>query len=174
MVNYLIRLYVRLAFLQAKPQDVPASLPVLVVSVLLMLVSYVLAVLSQLPFGEAVLRAVFEAGFTAIFIYTALILCEQKSRFIQTYASICGASIVFNLCYWPILLIDTGNESEGVVETAIELAETILFVWGIAVTAHIYQHAFNLKRWGGVAVALLSVVLAIALMVMIFPRQAVS
>lgn len=160
--------------MQAKPQDVPASLPVLVASVLLMLISYVVAVLSQLSFGEAVLRAVFEAGFVAVFIYVILTLREQKPRFMQTYASICGTSIVFNLCYWPILLVDTGNEFEGVAGTVIELLETILFVWGIAVTAHIYQHAFNLKRWGGVAVALLSVVLAIALMVTIFPRQAVS
>ena len=174
LINYLIRLYVRLAFLQAKPQDVPASPPILVGSVLVMLASYMAAVLSQLSFIEAVQRAVFEAAFVAIFIYGVLVLREQKSRFVQTYTAICGTSIVFNLCYWPILLIDAGNDFEGAAKTIIELAETILFVWGIAVTAHIYQHAFDLKRWGGVAVALLSVILAIAIMVTIFPHRAVS
>ena len=170
-MGYLVKLYIRVAFLQSGPQDVPGHPFVLLLSLLGMLLTYVIASLSYFSVGEELARGVLDTAYLAAFTYIVLTLRDHKARFRQTFSALCGVSAILNLCFWPVLTLSSGAELGATSATLLGLTIYTFYVWSIAVGGHIFRHALNLGWPGGIGVALLNLFIGIAIINAAFPPQ---
>ena len=171
MLQY-FHLFLDIALLRRKPQDVPASRTLLGLSVAAAVVSYVLAISSQYTVFGALLRAVLDVAFLAGFLYLLLLWSRYPKRFTQAFTALCGTGTLLQLISWPLVgLADpagmAGPSTRGL--AALLLLGTT--IWGVFVIAHILRHTLERSLSLGAALAVLYAIAASLLAVTLFPPE---
>lgn len=152
-MRQLLTAWFYIAFLMARPSDHPGDSLSLRTALLAAVFSYVLAITSVVGISLAVVYALLDIGFAAGSLWVALRLAQKTNRFVQAFASYCGASSILNLASIFMLRADA-----GVAESAqgLSLPVVIYFVylvWGISMVAHIIRHTFEVSLPVGVLAA---------------------
>ena len=145
------------SLLQAKPQDVPFSYPLLAITTVTSIVSYVLALE---PVGSEVARvlgrgvsiaplAVAEHLFFAATVWLFLRLRRRSDRFVQTITAMFGVSTIVQFVMWPIatwLLHDQGTPGANLPAFLI----FALRIWILIVYARIFKETLETRMGAGV------------------------
>jgi hypothetical protein len=164
-----IRLYTQIALLRRGPQDLPASLLLLVLTVLGYLgvnfvVSSVLPPDSRWP--EALLV---DTLFTLLWYVLLLRLLGRPERTLQTTSAVFGFQAVLS----PLLV---GSEwlmrrfgEDTAWQLPITLAGLLLFVWLIAANSHVVKAALEWSPASSVALVILQTLVGWALQFALFP-----
>ncbi|MDO9371162.1 MAG: hypothetical protein Q7U07_01000 [Gammaproteobacteria bacterium] len=130
MLN-LLRIFVNLCLLRAKPQDLPAA-PALTAAALVAYIAVGLGLsLPDLGFGRALLWAVLDTLVIVLLTHGALLLRHFPERLQQTLTALLGSGALLGLVAWPI--IGTQNS----------IVQLVLLLWNLAVVAHILRHALS-------------------------------
>ncbi|MDJ0958781.1 MAG: hypothetical protein QNI91_18080 [Arenicellales bacterium] len=141
-----------ITLIQAKPQDVPFSYPLLAITAVTSIISYILALE---PVGPEVTRvlgkqisvtplAVAEHLFFAATVWVILRFRRHTERFVQTITSMFGVSTIIQLIMWPV----TGwlLKNQGTPEANIPAFLIFgLRVWILIVYAHIFKETLETR-----------------------------
>ena len=160
-----------ICLLRAGPQDIPASRELLglamasytLVSFLLSLPAYPLAVAGQLALLDAVLLIVFAS--------TALYLRGKMARLTQTLTALSGTGTLLGLFALPVIqLLSSGLEAGQPVLLA-GMLWLLLFGWSLIVVAHIMRHALSVNLPVAIVIAMLYTLVAMQVMNTLFPMS---
>ncbi len=140
---------VRICLFRDGPQELPANSSLLI---LLVAVAWVVQTLliSQLDEGGTVgLEVTLAVAFSLLFTWLALTLRGGTNRFLQTASALFGTNLVLLVPVAPLLFM-AGSNGDGALQTLL----LALWIWSIAIKAHIFRHALDLPIAGGVLVAI--------------------
>jgi peptidoglycan/LPS O-acetylase OafA/YrhL len=154
-LNLLLKLFIDICRLRAKPQDVPASSALLLLTIVLALVSGILAISGSVyGFMQTAIISLMDVAVTLILLSLILKLMNLSSRLLQTATAIFGTGAIINLLSLPVmLLMNSGAENPGY-QLLGALLYFALLIWGLTVMAHILRHSFQLPLTGGLLIAI--------------------
>ena len=156
----LANFFVDIALLRRAPQDLPASMPVFIMVVLLNVIVATIGVADIIPGASAMAAAMTDVVIMLVMLRLVLMIQNRAARYVQTATAIFGSGIVLGLIALPLqLTIDPnaqGNEIPGIVS----LAYLVLLVWSQLVIAHVLRHALDISFALGVGLALVYSVLS--------------
>lgn len=158
----LLQLFVDILFLQAGPQDLPASRVLLVIAVAASVVASTMLARETLAGPTALARVGLELGLTVGLLALLLGASGRGARFQQSLIALCGTGAILAILAWPLFgrIVDHGPE-----DSMAALAMLLLwglYGWSILVTGHILRHALDTGLGRGIALALLYALLVVA------------
>ncbi len=162
-------LFLEICLFRRGPQDVPASYVLLAVCGMLYMATGVLTLLTLASAPEnALLHAITDFGTYGMITWLLLLLRSRSPRFLQTFTAMLGTGALISVVAWPITTWRTQDPSAGGLSTLILWG---VVIWSIAVTAHIVQHALEIRRAQAIALAMLYVVASLVLNVTFMAQQ---
>jgi hypothetical protein len=167
-----VRLFVQIALLRRGPQDLPASIFLLVVTVIGYLL-VVVVVSSLLPPANAwSLPLLVYAVFTLAWYIGMLRLVGRPERAVQTVTAVFGLQAVVAppmiLSQW--LLRRFGDDSDW--QLPIAFSGLVLVIWLIAALSHVVKAALEWSTAASVALVILQIAAAQLLALAVFPTGA--
>ncbi|MES9940391.1 MAG: hypothetical protein ABW104_01340 [Candidatus Thiodiazotropha sp. 6PLUC2] len=161
----LLNAAIELCLLKRGPQDLPLSIHLLWLTILLnMFVSVLMLTDGQSGLGRAIWQTLFELALMLGMLYTALRMRGLSQRFIQAVTALMLSGFLLGMLVLP--LIAWGKQSQSVESGLLFL---IVFSWGIVVFGHILRHTFDFSLNVGIAAALLYTMIAGSLIAIFFP-----
>lgn len=130
----------RLLAFRGGPQHLPASMPLM----LFLLAAYLLQNVitgTQLEDPDAGAKGLVAVAVQVTAVAALLRWRRYPSRFVQTVTALAGVGIVFNAISWVILARFDGSQDQP----ELALAWFAVFIWSLAVDAHIYRHALSIR-----------------------------
>lgn len=153
----LFNLFWDICLLRKGPQNVPASLDLLRLSLVAYCGSGLLAVLLDMPqtsFGLALLLTAADVALLTALAYLGLYLLGRLGRFTQTLTALAGVGTLLQLIALPLgLWYQHALASDGAPELPAMLW-LLLLAWSIVATGHILRHAFSVSFGLGVLYAI--------------------
>ncbi len=174
MINSLKTLFnsfLEICLFQRGPQDLPTSGFFLGIVFVISLSVALLLNLINLSFQHAVVAVIL--NFAVVIIITQLILrlYNKPMRFVQTLTAQLGAGIVISVFAVPVVVMLVYAEKHDVSMTTGSLFWLGLFIWEIAVTAHILRHALSTTLLQGFLISILYPLVYFQLIDFIFPTS---
>lgn len=152
-VYALIQPFVRLSLLNANPQDLPASAPLLRT----VLGAYLLmSALTAAPFYgtmPSLLAAGVDVSLLAGYAWVALRARSHQERYVQTLISLAGVGVIIAVLTLPVTYMLYSSGATGGSDVVL-FAQVLIFIWLLAAYGHIYRHALSIGLFGGVLVSL--------------------
>lgn len=161
----IVRPFLMIALLRAGPQDLPASVPLL----LLALMVYVLLGTGiAIPYYDvplAILQAVGDAVLLSGFCWLILRLRVRAARLAQSLTALAGTGVIIGACLFvPTLVLAHAGEA-GPLAGFASLLYLGLVCWLLLVWGHIFRRALDLDWLGwGVLAALAYLILSAVLL----------
>lgn len=156
----LLKLFINLCLLRAKPQDVPASWFLLGLIVATYILVSLAVAATTLPPARAMFFALADVVILALFTYAVLLLRSFAERFLQTLTALVGVGALFGLVAWPILAI-SGQQYTFLIYA--------LMIWNIAVVAFILREALTISFILSLAASLGYFSISLIALGMLFP-----
>lgn len=155
----LVKLFFDLCLLRTKPQDLPHSYLLLVITLALYAIfSYVTSALG-VPASNAVLAAVVDTGLMTGLAYGAVWIPSHTERFLKTLLALAGSGAIMEVIALPLLLLTGPNDSgtASVATTLFSVAWLALITWSVTVIAHILRHTLSIHFFYAAAIAVVYV-----------------
>ena len=150
-----------MCLLKFRPQDVPASRELLLLSVVIyFLLDFLLAGLDE-NITNALPAALVDTVFLLVFTRVLLLLCRKVNRWTQTVTALAGTGMVFGLLLLPTVITLSGPDPMTPLQQVLSIHLYLLLIWFVVVLAHIFRHAMSSSFTLGVFVALVYLVLGI-------------
>ncbi len=141
--------------LRARPQDIPSSSALLLLSVVLVLVSGVVSMLSSVGgLTQAVMISLLDLAMTLVLLAVSLNIMGLSSRLIQTATAMFGTGVIINMVSIPVVILLNGTPENSEYSLLGALLYFALLVWSVVVMGHILRHSFNLRFSGGILIAI--------------------
>ncbi len=166
----LIILFFRVATFRTPPQDLPASEVVLAFAIAL---SLFLGLIRYAVVGSgyySVFRVVLELLIPGLLIYLLLLYFKMPTRFVQTFAAVCGTGAIIYAFALPFLpsFFAAAETSQHQLSVYIIIA---IDLWSVAVIAYILKHAVNVGFATGISLAVVLVLLTLILVESVSPSK---
>ncbi len=143
-MSQLLQQFVWIAFLQGRPQDMPALRSALGVALVLNLLTYLLAITSDYSFFKGLQIALLDIAISGLCLYLAVTAVNKSARFLQAYTAFLGGTAVLNAVAIPVLWLN--SETVGLLDIA-------LIIWALAIIAHVLRHTLEVETWVSVLMA---------------------
>jgi len=162
----LIQYFYGLCMMRRKPQDLPPSLPLLLI---LVFASLLLGLPLAADYFGSLQTALF-AGVVetvvALGLYALpLLLTGNQARYLQTVTALFGIGLMITLLMVVLnLLASLAGDAQGFVPL-----ELLLLGWAHAAFGHVWRHALDTNIFVGVGLALSFTVAGIAVVGSLFP-----
>ena len=146
----LLRLVWSLCLLKASPSDMPHSVLLLMIFVILefLLASFQLTFF--LGFEIAITQASVLIGVLVAYIYSVLLTGSKASRFVQTATSLLAVNVLLDCLHMPVLIINEHITATGQPTLGLILFSVIVFIyiialniWLIMITSHVFARALD-------------------------------
>jgi len=149
-VQNLLQFYARLTLFKVKPQDCPASVP-LVLFIAYFFISFINAIAIH-EFTRAAIHSAVDLG--VLLLFMQILLSKRKERIPQTLHAFLGAGIVISIVHtiFSYGLISDRDLLE--LSQAARLIFFAVFIWVIAVYGHIIRHAADVSLPTGISISL--------------------
>jgi hypothetical protein len=164
----LVKLFTQIALLRRGPQDLPASLLLLVLTVLAYLVVNLLLYALLPPVNAAELHALpaqllVDTAFTLLWYVVLLRLAGRPERTLQTSTAVFGLQIVLTplLCFESWLGPRLAQDTTWMV--LVGLFAIVVEVWWIAANSHIVKAALEWSSTVSVVLVILQILASFAL-----------
>ena len=161
----LLNAAIEICLLRRGPQDLPTSIHLTLLAMLLNLLAGVLMVVdARLGLLRAFLQTLFELALMLGVLYAVLRLKGRLPRFNQAATALMLSGFLLGMLALP--LVTWGQQSQSAESGLLLLA---VFTWGIVVFGHIIRHTFDWSMNVGIAAALLYTLFAWNLVAVFFP-----
>ena len=161
----IITLFKDICFFKRGPQDVPYSLALLWMLLLVNAVVSFLALYMTADFLQTLLQIVVSLLLLLAGSYVILAIGSKPGRFCQTASALLGADTFISFFALPALAtLATGRGSAFVY-----LFLLAIMIWHWAVAGHIFRYALEKSLSVGLAVAFLYIAVAYQVMALLFP-----
>jgi len=164
----LIRFFIQLCLLRARPQDLPSS------ELLLALVAaanILLGTLGAMPtfqaLGASFGASALDTALLSAFIWLLLRYHNHPERFIQTATAALGIGVVVSLAGFPLQLMMPDDLSAPGAQLPLTLLQ-LLALWILVAIGHVLRHALDIRLPLGIGLALLYAVASGAVILSLF------
>ena len=160
-----LRLFLDICLFRKGPEDVPASLFLLGLTLLGYALVGLFLLSFQTGFGAALPQVLAEGVLNLVFVRFLVWIANKPHRFLQAAIALMGTDALISFLALPLLL------AQGVEALArmTHLPLLVMTIWHIAVSGMIFGRAVSKSLPIGIAVALLYTVLSVQLMAWLFP-----
>ncbi len=148
IMSPLITLFWDICLLRRGPQEVPASLVLLKLSLLAYAATGLLSLslgLSQVGASRIVLLTLADVALLAGLSYAVLHTLGLVPRYLQTLTALAGAGTLLQLIGLPLGLWYQRELAANGAADLPALLWLVLLLWSISITAHILRHAFSVS-----------------------------
>ena len=165
----LIRFFIELCLLRARPQDLPSSEMLLA---LVAAANILLSTLGAIPtfgsVGAGFGASALDTAFLAAFIWALLRFHNRPERFVQTTTAALGIGVVVSVVSLPLqmMLPDDPAAAESA-QVPLALLQ-VLTLWILVAIGHVLRHALDVRLPLGIGLALLYAVTSGALILTFF------
>ncbi len=154
-IKTLFTSFIEICLFRLGPQDLPSSTFFLGIIFVISTLLALLLNLINLSFQHAILAVIINLAIVIIITQLILRLYNKPMRFVQTLTAQLGAGIVISIVAAPVIVMLVYAEKNDVDMTAGVILWLILFLWEMAVTAHILRHALSTSFLQGFLMAIL-------------------
>lgn len=169
----LARIFVHLAFLKRGPQDVPASIFLLVLLNLLTLALYGIAgSMLDLELGKLLGSATLMMALTMLLTGAMLSVASRPNRFVQTAIAIAGAELVLTPIGCVLLALERPYRAGLDYPDWLLFAEALFLAWDVAIIGHIYRVALERSLIAGILLSLACAIIVSSTVALVFPAPA--
>jgi len=169
----LARLFVHLAFLKRGPHDVPASVFLLVLLILITLALYAIAgSVLDLELGKLIGSAALMLALTMLLTGAILSLASRPHRFLQTAIAIAGAELVLMPIGCLFLALERPYRGGVDYPDWLLFAEGVFLAWDVAIVGHIYRSALERSLLAGILLSVACAIIVSSTVALVFPAPA--
>lgn len=149
-----LQTYVNLLQLKSGPQQLPASDRVFLGSVAALVLVSLFVATSIYSLELALIRIGLDLLIQAVVVASLLNWVGHAARFRQTFAAMCGTGALLILLMWPLIEILHERAPEETLTGVATIALFGIYGWSVAIIAHIWRHALDLRMGQTVLLAL--------------------
>lgn len=154
-----------------KPQDLPHSLDLLIVCVVIYtLINFLLGLNTSTAF-RAAQASFLETLSVSIITIIILKLNRHTERWLKTLLAIMGTGSVIGLFALPLFMGLFMLDSGELLQALILMVYMVLLIWSIAIMGHILRHALETSMGFGVLFALVYIVITSILIGVLVPEM---
>ena len=166
----LFKIFVDIFFLRAKPQDVPASSALLLLSIVFVIVSGLASMLSSVGgLIQGIVVSLIDVALTFVLLTAGLNIMNISSRLTQAATAVFGSGVIVNLVSLPVVWLLSSAPENSELRLLGGLLYFVLLVWSLVIMGHIIRHSFNLHLSSGILIAIGYFLVANTLIQMFFP-----
>lgn len=151
MLN-LLQLFVKMAFFQGSPADVPAGRSTLAFAVALMVLVNTMVTYTLYGLATGLFVALLEVVLNGGFLFGCLALRQKKSRFEQSLTAVCGMSAVMAFVAWPWVLAVGSNPQD--LPMWVLWGQLVLMMWSLLIWTRVLQLSCEFNRVTSAALSL--------------------
>lgn len=170
----LLRRYVEICLLRAAPQDLPASLFLLGLSLAAYFIVGVGISLRNLDLPAAAALVVLDTALLAGLLFLLLWVRDLPNRYLQTITALLGTGVILELIAWPLLAWQQQAMVDNAATTGLVVSSLLLWVWlfwNLMVIGHILRHALSTLLPVGVGLGLLYMFISFSISrILFFPE----
>lgn len=145
----LLNTFVDICLLRVGPQQLPASISLLVATLAAYVMVGIVLARPLLPGLDPRLFAAIDTLLLLGFIWFALSFKGYYRRFIQTATAFAGTNVLLNAIAWLLLSWQARLAAQGVANELPALLLLAHLVWHVAVISNIVRHALSVSlAWG--------------------------
>ncbi len=151
----LLKLFIDICLLCAKPQDVPASSALMLLMLLAAIVTGVPAIIGSVDgLAPALMIGLIDVALILLLLRVFLTITGLSARLQQTATALFGTGVIINMLSIPVqMLLDVSAEYSAV-QFLGALFYFALLVWSLVIMGHILRHSFKLQLSSGVLIAM--------------------
>ncbi len=154
-MKLLLKLFIDICLLRAKPQDVPASNLLMFLTLLAVVLTGVPVIMGSVGgLAPALMIGLLDVVMILVLLQLSLGLMKLSSRMLQTSTAIFGTGVITNLLSLPVQSLLTSSAQGSVSQFLGALFYFALLVWSVLIVGHILRHSFNLQLSSGVLIAM--------------------
>jgi len=169
MSELLKRLF-NICLLTRGPQDLPFSVPLLRLVLLLYFVTGLLSLLTYVSVDMAVMMMLLDVALLLGFSWVCLQAFRMQPRFVQMLTALAGVGILFNLLSLPLLAQIQLARETGQMAGGLSFLLLFLISWNLAVIAHIFRETFNVRLLAAFLLTLAYKVIEFSVSQLLFPE----
>ncbi len=167
-MKQLLKLYIDLCLFQAKPQDLPYSQGLVLVTGTLAVFTYTLTDTLNERFGMTLLVSLVQVLLFGFIIWLVLRLRKRAERWMQTIAALYGTGSLLQLIGWPISSwFERVKESPEAASTPLLLV-VVLGFWFLAIMTSVLRHAMEVSLGFGLMVSIACQAITVIALVWLF------
>ncbi len=150
----LFELFFNICLLRSKPQDVPASSTLMLLTLFAAVASGVPAITGSVGgLAPALLIGLIDVVLILALLKVFLRMTGLSSRLLQTATALFGSGVIINLLSIPIqMTLDVSSENSAN-QFLGALFYFVLLAWSLVIMGHILRHSFKLQLSSGVLIA---------------------
>ena len=167
----LVAPFVQIALLRSKPQDLPASMFLLKLTLLAHILLGVLMFTSRLSLPQSLLAGIASTLIMCALTTSLLFATRHSGRTVQTLTAMAGSDVVIGVAALPVTAWLHGTLDEAAGSGLASLFFLLLVAWNLIVAGHVLRHALSSSLSLGVVLALLLYIFSVNVMHMLFPAM---
>ena len=153
--------FCKMCLLKRRPQDVPASRELLLLTVAIyFLLDLLLAKLDE-NITSVLAAALADTLFLLVFTLVLLLLCRKASRWTQTVTALAGTGVVFAVLLMPAVIALSGPEAMTAMQQALSILLYLVLIWYVGVLGHIFRHAMSSSFALGIFVSMVYLLIGV-------------
>lgn len=165
----ILKRYFKICLLTNGPQDLPYSQLLFQLMVFLYFFTGCLSMWPMVDFSESFAVMLVDLIIMLLFCIICLKAFNKQPRFLQTAIALTAVGVVFQLLAWPLLLYADNAKQVGNVPVEISFLLLIIISWNLAVVAHIFRQAFDIRKASAFALTIAYVVVNMTSRSILFP-----
>ena len=166
----LLKRFLNICLLTNGPQDLPHSNLLFRILLVMYFITGSLSMLSGTVFENAVLVMMLDLAVLLLFTWFCLQAFKKQARFIQTIIALAGIGTIFQLLAWPLLMQTESIKQSGETSAEVSLLLLIIISWNLAVIAHIFRQAFDIRMLAAFILTLAYVMINVMARYLVFPQ----
>jgi len=167
----LVNPFVQIAFLRCGPQDLPASMFLLKLTLAAHALLGVLMFANRLSLVQALLAGAISTLVMCALTASLLFANRRSARIVQTLTAMAGSDVVVGIVALPVAAWLHGTVDGAVASGLPGLLFLVLVVWNLVVAGHVLRHALSSPLPLGIVLALVLYMLSVNVMHALFPAM---
>lgn len=156
----ILQIFVRLCLLRANPQDLPHSHALELITVVAYAAMSYLLGLTNMASPTALLAALVDTAMLVGLAYAGLWVLNLTARRVKLVTALAGTGVVWQLVALPVMSLLVTESSADDASFSAQIASTLLLAliaWAVVIIGHILRHAFGMKFFFALVIAVLYV-----------------
>ena len=163
----LFKRFLNICLLSNGPQDIPHSIILFRILVVLYLLTALAGWSVKLELATALLASITDVLMLLVFIQLMLMGFAKSERFIQTASAMLGIGVIFQVLELPLMHVFVAEQQNASAEVGFILLA--LYSWNLAIFAHIFREALSVRLLAAFIITLGYVILAMTVYPFLFP-----
>lgn len=168
-MNFVFKALLGNLLLNKGPQDLPYSLILMKLSLLVYFLSGLPGISISLSLPQSMLAMLLDVLVLLGFVYACLKAFNLQARFVQSIISLASVGTVFQLLPLPLLYQLQDLQEGEPIAPGVSIFLLILVSWNLAVIAHIFRASFNVRLLAAMALTICYIVISYLAKESIFP-----